>query len=81
MSHNISNEEILESAKKVMDDFMKELDKAEHTSDNFGQIRQTNIRPHHETNHTDKEFIERVFNNAPRKKEGFIVAETQKRDE
>ena len=81
MNHNISNEEILESAKKIMNDFMKELDKAEKTSDKFGQIRQTNIRPHKETNHTDKEFIQRVFDNAPRKKEGFIVAETQKRDE
>ena len=81
MIHQVSKEEILESAKKIMNNFMNELNKAEHTKDNFGQIRETNIRPHHGTNQTNQDFIKRVFDNAPRKKGNFIIAETQKRDE
>lgn len=83
MTDRINKDEILESAKTIMNNFMNELNKAEESNDNFGQIRKTNIRPKEvgDTNKTDDAFIKRVFDNAPRKKDNFILAETQKRDE
>ena len=79
-NHNVSKEEVLESAKKVMNDFMQELNKVENAPESFGQKRQTNIRPLEHNNPVDHKFIERMFENAPKKKGQFIVAETQKRD-
>jgi hypothetical protein len=77
----INNEnDILESAKKIMNDFMKELDSVE-SKEEFGQIRDSNKREYAHDNLKDKDFIDRVFSNAPRKKMNFIVAETQKREE
>ena len=79
-THNISKEEIVQSAKKIMDDFTKELDKYKDQKEEFGQFRETNIRPFDIKNKVNQDFIDRMFANAPRKKENFIIAEQQKRD-
>ncbi|MFA6089189.1 MAG: hypothetical protein WC755_04965 [Candidatus Woesearchaeota archaeon] len=79
-THNISKEEIVQSAKKIMDDFTKELDKYKDQKEEFGQIRPTNKRELNIKNKVNQDFIDRVFANAPKKKENFIIAEQQKRD-
>lgn len=69
----MKKEEILEEAKKIMDDFVKELDSIELDED-FGIEREKETRTKFESV-VDKDFRERVFKNAPKIKDEFIVAE------
>lgn len=69
----VNKEEVLASAKKIMDDFMVELDKCEVTEEEFGQFRDDNKRDSKEMNDVDREFIKGVFNNAPSKRDEFII--------
>ncbi len=67
---------IREGAKKIMDEFVSALDRAEHISE-FGEEREENVRgklPHRD----EKGFRERMFRNALKKNDDFIVAEKKK---
>jgi len=78
--HDISEEEILSSAKNIMDNFMRSLEQATEVKEEFGQQRPLNKRPHHETNARDTDFIKRMFDNAPKKRDGYIIAEKKKEE-
>lgn len=60
-------------AKKIMDEFIKELDKIQLTKE-FGTKRTFQTRESFE-NDCESEFRERMFKNAPKERKGFIVAE------
>ena len=69
-------DEIVKEAKKIIDDFMKELDKVK-LDDDFGISRKKETRTEFEDD-CDKEFRDLMFNNATKKKGDFILAEKKK---
>jgi len=76
----VNKDEVLASAKKIMDDFMMELDTCNVDSDDFGQVRKTNKREFKDNNPVDGNFIKGMFKNAPKTRDNFIIAETKKKE-
>lgn len=64
---SIDEQSILAEAKKVMDDFMQELNKASVDEEHFGQSRSTSIREDFEQDKDNDEYRSRFFKNAPNK--------------
>jgi len=72
----IEQEKIRDQAKKIMDEFIHELNKAEDISD-FGEIRGKNVREKLKQK-DGNEFRKKMFDNAPKKNENYILAEKKK---
>ena len=72
----IDKNKITQQAKKIMDSFMLALDKAGKGDAEFEVKRNPNIRDEKVTLHTNDDFQERMFKNAPKTKDGYICAET-----
>ncbi len=70
----INKEEIRKQAKQIMDNFIKALDKAEDIKESFGSERKDSTRAKIKK-HKDPYFRERVFRNAPKKRDDFLVME------
>mgnify|MGYP003978735359 FL=1 len=66
----------IKEAKKIIDDFMRELDKIKFKGDFFVR-RDNNVREECEVNN-EKGFRERFLDNAPKIKNGFVMAEKKK---
>lgn len=77
----IDEQKILSSAKQIMDDFVRELEQ-EKDMPQFGDYvkRDANKRLPGKTNETDADFIRRMFDNASKKRDGYIIAERKKGD-
>ncbi|MBU0665795.1 MAG: hypothetical protein ABIC91_06360 [Nanoarchaeota archaeon] len=72
----MNQEKIRKEAKKIMDEFIKELDKITLSKD-FGIKRKQETRKKF-TDDSDEKFRERMLENAPNVKDDFIVAEKKK---
>jgi Asp-tRNA(Asn)/Glu-tRNA(Gln) amidotransferase C subunit len=72
----MNQEEITKGAKKIMDDFMKSLDKIPELK-NYGLERETSTRVPKDIQ-TEKKFREIMFDNAPKVKDDCIQAEKKK---
>ena len=70
----IDEEKITKQAKNIMDNFIKALDKAECVKENFGSERKDSMRANIKKD-KDPDFRKRMFMNAPKKKEDFLVME------
>jgi len=70
----IDKEEIRKQAKHIMDNFIKALDKAECVREQFGSERKDSTRPKAKKEE-DIGFRERMFKNAPKKRDDFFVME------
>jgi len=71
-------EKISLQAKSIMDDFIVELDKMVLDKE-FGLARESQTRTvFDKTDSCDDDFRNLMFNNAPKEKGGFIVAEKKK---
>ena len=70
----IDKEKIRKQAKQIMDNFIKALDKAEDIKESFGSERKDSTRAKIEK-HKDPDFRKRMFMNAPKKRDDFLVME------
>ncbi|MBU1205264.1 MAG: hypothetical protein KKA61_03985 [Nanoarchaeota archaeon] len=70
----IDEEKITKQAKNIMNNFIKALDKAESVKQEFGSERKCSMREKIKK-HKDPEFRERMFKNAPKKRDDFLVME------
>lgn len=70
----IDKEKIKKQAKHIMDNFIKALDKAKGIKEQFGSERKDSTRAKVKK-HKDPDFRERMFNNAPKKRDDFLVME------
>lgn len=73
----IEQEKIREQAKKIMDEFITSLDKAESAQNSFGEEREIAMRDKLEKKE-NPDFRKMMFENAPRKNDEFIIAEKKK---
>lgn len=73
----MDKEKIKEQAKKIMDDFVKALDKVEAIKEEFGVRREVNTREKTKCG-CDPEFKERFFKNAPKVEDDFLMMEKKK---
>ena len=69
---------ITAQAKKIMDSFVATLEKAGETASDFEVKREINIRDASAKLEINDDFRERMLENAPKKNEGFILAEKKK---
>jgi len=69
----MNQQEIKKQAKKIMDDFVKALDKVK-VEEKFGAQRKQFLREKI-AKEQDKEFKQRMLKNAPKTKGDYIVAE------
>ncbi|MFP4112153.1 MAG: hypothetical protein ACLFPQ_01100 [Candidatus Woesearchaeota archaeon] len=69
----INHEAIKKDAKRIMDNFMKELDKIPEIKE-FGTKREISVREPKESSFED-DFRENILNNAPKTKDNCILAE------
>lgn len=74
----LDSEKIREQAKKIMDEFMTALDKAENNNLAFGEERQASTRAKMSKQGTENSFRELMFDNAPKKNDEYIIAEKKK---
>jgi len=70
----IDREKIRKQAKYIMDNFIKALDKAEGVKEEFGSERKCSMRAEIKKD-KDTDFRKRMFNNAPKKRDDFLVME------
>ena len=70
----INREKIRNEAKYIMDNFIKALDKAEGIKQEFGSERKDSMRAKIKKD-KDPEFRKRMFKNAPKKRDDFLVME------
>lgn len=70
----INEEKITKQAKSIMDNFIKALDKAKGIKGEFGSERKCSMRAEIKK-HKDFDFRKRMFKNAPKKKDDFLVME------
>jgi len=70
----IDKEKIRKEAKHIMDNFIKALDKTEGIKEEFGSERKCSMRREIKKD-KDPEFRKRMFNNAPKKRDDFLVME------
>ncbi len=69
----MNKEQIAKDAKKIMDEFIEELEGVKLTED-FGVERKADMRTSFD-DERDEGFRERMLKNAPSERKGFIVAE------
>ncbi|HHI04284.1 MAG TPA: hypothetical protein ENL45_01935 [Candidatus Woesearchaeota archaeon] len=69
-----NEEEITKQAKNIMNNFIKALNKAEGVKENFGSERKCSMRAEIKKD-KDTDFRKKMFMNAPKKKEDFLVME------
>ena len=74
----IDREKIKEQAKKIMDEFVSALEKAEQVKEEFGIIRKEIIRTPREDKYKGSDFKQRILKNAPKVEDEQIVAEKKK---
>ena len=74
MTAKLNEEKIKRQAKAIMDEFVKALDKTGEISGDVG-IERAEMAREARQSRPDKEFRERFLKNAPKKTEGYIVAE------
>ena len=74
----MDKEAIRKQAKKMMDDFMSALDKAEEVEERFGSERTEQIRSVKGKCFDSAEFRKKMFKNAPRVKDDYLVMEKKK---
>ena len=72
------SEKIKQQAKKIMDNFISALNKAEDIEAPFAIKREQNIRSPSAQLNTNEDFRDRVLKNAPSVKDGCIVVEKKK---
>ena len=70
----IDMEKIRKQAKQIMDDFIRALNKTEGLKNEFGQERKSFTREKAKSE-KDTDFRKRMFKNAPKKRDDFIVME------
>ena len=70
----IDREKIRKQAKYIMDNFIKALDKAEGIKQEFGSERKCSMRAEIKKD-KDLDFRKRMFKNAPKKNDDFLVME------
>jgi len=70
----IDKEKIRKEAKHIMDNFIKALDKAKGIKESFGSERKDSTRAKIKKD-KDHNFRERMFKNAPKKRDDFLVME------
>ena len=70
-------EKIKQEAKKIMDDFMKALDRVPEIKEEFGTFRKETTRKPTKSKY-GKEFADRMLKNAPKVEDNCIVAEKKK---
>jgi len=70
----IDREKIRKQVKQIMDNFIKALDKAEGIQQEFGSERKDSTRTKIKKD-KDPDFRERMFSNAPKKRDDFLVME------
>ncbi len=70
----IDREKIRKQAKHIMDNFIKALGKSEGIKESFGSERKDSTRLNIKKE-KDPEFRERMFKNAPKKRDDFLVME------
>ncbi|HME87252.1 MAG TPA: hypothetical protein VKE88_02470 [Candidatus Nanoarchaeia archaeon] len=66
--------EILKQAKKIMDDFVKALDKVS-VSEKYGVHRDEQVRIAEKECEDSSQFRKRIFKNAPKVKDDYFVME------
>ncbi len=74
----LDKQQIAKQAKKIMDSFIKELEKAEKIEPDFKVKRNQNIRDPRSKLITNPDFRERMLKNAPSVKDDCIQAEKKK---
>ncbi len=70
----IDKEKITKQAKNIMNNFIKALDKAESVKEEFGSERKDSTRTKIKKD-KDPDFRKRMFKNAPKKRDDFLVME------
>jgi len=70
----IDKEKIKKQAKNIMDNFIKALGKAEGIKEEFGSERKASTRKKIKKD-KDPDFRKRMFKNAPKKRDDFLVME------
>ena len=74
----LDHQKITQQAKKIMDNFISALDKADNKNLDFTVTRDSNIRKDNDHLQTNNDFSERMLKNAPNVKNDCIVAERKK---
>jgi Asp-tRNA(Asn)/Glu-tRNA(Gln) amidotransferase C subunit len=77
-TQRIDKDKIKAQAKKIMDEFVAGLEKAEQMQEEFGVIRKDVMRVPGSDKYKGTEFRERVLKNAPLVEDDQIVAERKK---
>ena len=70
----IDREKIRKEAKHIMNNFIRALDKAKGVKEEFGSERKDSMRVKVKK-HKDPDFRKRMFMNAPKKRDDFLVME------
>ncbi len=70
----INEEKITKQVKNIMNNFIRALNKAEGVKEEFGSERKYSMRANIKK-HKDHDFRKRIFMNAPKKKDDFLVME------
>ncbi|OIO64173.1 hypothetical protein AUJ83_00105 [Candidatus Woesearchaeota archaeon CG1_02_33_12] len=70
----INEEKITKQVKSIMDNFIRALDKAKGVKEEFGSERECSMRAEIKKSR-DPQFRERMFRNAPKKTDDFLVME------
>ncbi len=73
----MEEEKIKKQAKEIMDEFMKALEKLEEKEQEFGSERKQSLRDARPKK-CSPEFSEKMLKNAPKSKDGYLVAEKKK---
>jgi len=74
----VDKEKIKEQAKKLMDEFVSALEKAEEVKEDFGVKRKDVMRTPSKDKYKGTDFKERMLKNAPKVEDEQIVAEKKK---
>ncbi len=74
----MDRENIRKQAKKLMDDFVSALEVAKDIEESFGAERREQTRDTSGNNFDSAEFRKRMFKNAPKIKDDFILMEKKK---
>lgn len=73
----MKEEEILNQAKKIMDEFVLALDKVK-VSEKFGVEREKQVRTASSLPEDSADFRKRIFKNAPKMKDDYFQMEKKK---
>ncbi|MBW3011643.1 Asp-tRNA(Asn) amidotransferase GatCAB subunit C [Candidatus Woesearchaeota archaeon] len=74
----VDREKIKEQAKKLMDEFVSALEKAEDIKEEFGVQRKDVMRKPGKDKYKTSDFGERMLNNAPKTEDRQLVMEKKK---